>query len=189
MIAQKIKSLFDPYIELELQVWKNFEQLGELKEYKKETTLKQANTIERNLSLLLKGVGGNLLWNGNNFICIDLFFDNSFISDYASFKLQQPSPIEVKIFENSTVFHIPYQSFQKTLLEGNHGEKITRIVAEAALFKKQQQQIDLLTKTAKERYLYLIQTCADIERLPLKYLASYLGITPQSLSRIRNEKL
>jgi hypothetical protein len=44
-----------------------------------------------------------------------------------------------------------------------------------------------LTKTAKERYIEQLQTRKGIENMPLKYLASYLGITPQSLSRIRAE--
>lgn len=61
-----------------------------------------------------------------------------------------------------------------------------RVAAESSLIAKQQQQIDLLTKTAEQRYEEMMQQRPDwVRRLPQKHLASYLGITPQSLSRIR----
>jgi len=188
-IANQLKKIFDSYLELDIDVWNNFGQLGQTKDYPKEFVLKEANTTEKYLNILLSGSGGNLIWNTNNFVCVDISYENEFLMDYMSFTLQKPTPIEVKLFENSTVFRLPYQSFQKTLLDGNFGEKITRIIAESSFIEKQQQQIDLLTKSAKKRYVELIKSNKRIERTPLKYLASYLGITPQSLSRIRAGKI
>lgn len=189
MVANQLKKLFDPYVNLNIQVWDNFENLGETKDYPKEFVLKEANTTEKYLNIILAGSGGNLIWNKNNFVCIDISYENDFLNDYMSFSLQKPTPIEVKLFENSTVFRMPYKNFKQTFTNGNYGEEMTRIIAEASFIEKQQQQIDLLTKTAKERYLELIKSNKQIQRTPLKYLASYLGITPQSLSRIRAEKI
>lgn len=118
-----------------------------------------------------------------------LFLKMIFLNDYMSFTLQKATPIEVRLLEDSTIFRISHQNFQKTFISGNYGEIITRIAAENAFIDKQQQQIDLLTKTAKERYIELLLRKKGIERIQLKYLASYLGITPQSLSRIRAEKV
>jgi signal-transduction protein with cAMP-binding, CBS, and nucleotidyltransferase domain len=189
MIAEQLKMIFDPFINLNVKVWENFEKLGEVRNFAKETILKEINANEKYLNIILKGSGGNLIWNKNNFVCIDIAFENEFLFDFMSFSLQKPTPIEVRIFEDSTVFRISYQNFQQTLQRGSFGEKITRLVAEASFIDKQQQQIDLLTKTAKERYIEQLQTRKGIEKMPLKYLASYLGITPQSLSRIRAEKI
>ncbi|MFN3378522.1 MAG: Crp/Fnr family transcriptional regulator [Runella zeae] len=189
MISKILKQFFDPFVCLDIKVWENFEKLGGVHHFPKESVLKASNTTEKYLNLLLKGSGGNLIWNKNNFVCIDIAFENEFLCDYMSFTLQQPTPIEVRLFEDVTLFRISHQNFQQTLLSGNHGEKVTRLVAEAAFIDKQQQQIDLLTKTAKERYLEQLQSRKGMARTPLKYLASYLGITPQSLSRIRAEKI
>lgn len=189
MIEKILKNIFDPFIELDIKVWENFGALGEVVDFPKETVLKKSNTTENYLLLLIEGSGGNLIWNQNNFVCIDISFENYFLLDYMSFTLQEPTPIEVRLFEDSTVFRIPHSRFQQTMNHGNYGEKITRLVSEASFINKQQQQIDLLTKTAKERYLQLINDKKGIDRIPLKYLASYLGITPQSLSRIRAEKI
>lgn len=189
MTAKILKQTFDPYINLSIQVWENFEKLGEVKKFPKETILKKAYTTEQFINILLTGSGGNLIWKKNNFVCIDIAFEKEFLNDYMSFTLQEPTPIEVRLFEDSMVFRVSHQNFQRTLLSGNHGEKISRLVAESSYIEKQQQQIDLLTKTAKERYLEVLRSKKNIERTPLKYLASYLGITPQSLSRIRAEKI
>jgi signal-transduction protein with cAMP-binding, CBS, and nucleotidyltransferase domain len=189
MIAVQLKKMFDPFVCLNIQVWENFEKLGIVNHFSKETVLKASNTKEKYLNIILKGSGGNLIWNKSNFVCIDIAFDNEFLFDFMSFTLQKPTPIEVKLFEDATIFRISHQNFQQTLVNGNFGEKITRLIAEASFIDKQQQQIDLLTKTAKERYVEQLQIRKGIEKMPLKYLASYLGITPQSLSRIRAEKI
>jgi signal-transduction protein with cAMP-binding, CBS, and nucleotidyltransferase domain len=189
MIAIQLKECFAPFLDLDLEVWENFEKYGELRTFPKETILKEAYTTEKQLSIIIKGSGGNLIWNKNNFVCIDISFEMDFILDFMSFTKQQPTPIEVRLFEDSTIFSISYQNFQKILRERENGERITRLVTEGAFIDKQQQQIDLLTKSAKERYLELIEQNKITARTPLKYLASYLGITPQSLSRIRSEKI
>lgn len=189
MIAKQLKNIFDPFINLHVKVWENFEKLGEVRNFPKESKLKEMNATEKYLNIILKGSGGNLIWNKNNFVCIDIAFENEFLFDFMSFSLQKPTPIEVKIFEDATVFRISYQNFQQTMVSGSFGEKITRLVAEVSYIEKQQQQIDLLTKTAKSRYIEQLQTRKGLEKIPLKYLASYLGITPQSLSRIRAEKI
>ena len=189
MVAQYLKQVFDQFIEVKMEVWENFEKLGTVKELPKETILKESNTTEKQFNIILKGSGGTLIWNENNFVCMDIAFENDFLNDYMSFAVQKSTPIEVRLFEDSTIFQVSHQNFQKTLVQGNYGEKITRLAAETAFIDKQQQQIDLLTKTAKERYVELLSVKKGIERTQLKYLASYLGITPQSLSRIRAEKI
>lgn len=187
MIARHLKEIFDPYVNLDIGIWENFEELGEIKTLPKETVLKASNTTEKYFNLVIKGSGGNLIWNKNNFVCIDISYENDFLNDYMSFTTQQPTPIEVRLFEDATIFCISYHNFQQ-VLKGDYGEKITRLAVETVFIEKQQQQIDLLTKTAKERYLELWNNKKGIDRIPLKYLASYLGITPQSLSRIKSRK-
>lgn len=189
MIAKILKKYFDDIIELDLGVWENFAGLGIVRLFPKETIIKHSNTTEGYFNFIVEGCGGNLIWNKNKFACTDISTQHQPICDYVSFITQKPSPIEVRLFENSKVIQIHYQSFQKIFLSGNHGEKVSRLALESAYKEKEQQQIDLLTKTAKKRYLDMILERPPLETVPLKYLASYLGITPQSLSRIRADKI
>ena len=186
--TELIKNAFDPYFEAPLEAWKSFTDLGEVIRTNKDQILKPNNSTEKYLSFILKGSGGILLWNKNNFVCIDLCYEMDFFGDYMSFLTQQTSPLEVLTFEPSELFRISHENFEKLSSDTEFGHRICRFAAEGLFIHKQEQQINLLTKTAAERYeLLLARQPAVILRSPQKYIASYLGITPQSLSRIRNE--
>ncbi|MCE4562859.1 Crp/Fnr family transcriptional regulator [Maribellus sp. CM-23] len=186
---EKIKQAFDPYFNVPLEAWKFFTDLGEIISTTKDQVIKDTDTTEKYLSFILKGSGGILLWNNNNFVCIDLCYEAEFFGDYMSFLNQQPTPLEVVTFEPSELFRISNANFHKLSDNTEFGDKICRFASEALFVHKQKQQIDILTKTATERYIELQTRQPKIlQRTPQKHIASYLGITPQSLSRIRKEQ-
>jgi CRP/FNR family transcriptional regulator, anaerobic regulatory protein len=186
--AEKIKQAFDYFFEAPIEAWESFASLGEVIKVDKSTVLKSNSTIEKYLYFVLKGTGGIFLWNKNNFVCIDLCFENDFFGDYMSFITNSPSALEVLSFEEMELFRISKANFDKIGNGTSYGDKICRFAAEGLFIHKQQQQIDILTKTAKERYLdLLVRNSTVVQRIPQKHIASYLGITAQSLSRIRSE--
>lgn len=185
MIAQRIKEAFDPYFNESLESWGKFSSMGKVINCRKGEVLKRPNEVEKNFYLILSGSGSIHLWSKNNYKCVDLVYEFDFFGDYMSYMTQRPSPLETIIIEDSELLQFSYHNFQKMLLESKRGDKITRIMADFAFISKQQQQIDLLTKSALERFQELKnQVPKLLERTPKKYIASYLGITPQSLSRI-----
>lgn len=187
-IAKKIKQTFDPYFVVPIEVWQSFTELGETIEIPNSEIVKENNTTEKYLHFILEGCGSILLWNKNNFVCIDLSFEGDFFSDYMSFLSQEPTPMEVVTFEACKLFRISRIRFEEIDNIPVYGEKIRRVAAEGLFVHKQNQQIKMLTQTAKERYIELLATQPNIsQKIPQKYVASYLGITPQSLSRIRAE--
>jgi CRP/FNR family transcriptional regulator, anaerobic regulatory protein len=95
--------------------------------------------------------------------------------------------LETIALEDCEMLRISKQNFLK-LKETPMGMMIFLNTAEASFVEKQQQQIDLLLKTAEQRYLDLLEKQPLlIQRTPQKHIASYLGITTQSLSRIRKK--
>jgi len=186
-VTEQIKFAFDPYFKVPIEAWESFVALGEIISAEKDQIIKENGRTEKYLYFILSGSGGVLLWNKNNFICIDLCYKYDFFGDYMSFLTAQTSPLEVMIFEKSALFRISKHNFD-TLNNTDFGDKICRFASEGLFIHKQQQQIDILSKTAKERYLELLEKQPNIiQQTPQKHIASYLGITPQSLSRIRNE--
>lgn len=189
-ITEIIKQTFDPYFDAPLEAWKCFTDLGEVITTSKNQILKSNNTTEKYLSFILKGSGGILLWKDNNFVCIDLCYESDFFGDYMSFLIQQPSPLEVVTFEASEIFRISRANFEKLTNNTDFGDKICRFAAESLFIHKQDQQINLLIKSVSERYDNLLKKQPNIiKRTPQKHIASYLGITPQSLSRIRKRDI
>ncbi len=72
---EKIKQAFDPYFNVPIEAWKSFTDLGEVIATTKDQTIKNTDATEKYLSFILKGSGGILLWNNNNFVCIDLCYE------------------------------------------------------------------------------------------------------------------
>lgn len=186
--APIIKNFFDRFYDIPIHEWEYYCSLGEIIEVGKEKILKEAYTTERYLNFFLKGSGGILLWNKNNFICTEISYEGIFISDYLSLVTQKPTPYETVTFEDSVLFKISVQNINKYTHENKYGEIIWKYAYQGLYIDKLTQQLDLLTKTAAERYELIFKNHPYITKyVPQKYIASYLGITPQSLSRIKKK--
>lgn len=187
MSAEILKAAFDSYFPAPLEAWQDFANCCETIDYPKDYVLKEANTAERYFYFLVKGSAGIFLWKENNFVCLDFAFENHFFGDYMSILTGAPTPLVISTLESVQVLRLTRQDYLE-LGKTPIGHTLMRAAAESTYIQKQQQQIDLLTKTAEERYNELFQNQPwIIKRVAQKHLASYLGITPQSLSRIRRK--
>lgn len=188
MIASLLKRAFDKYYSLPIEFWDSISRLGKLTIVKKETTIKKPFQVENQLSFLLNGSGGILLWEKDSYICTDMVLCSDFLCDYLSFITRKTTPYEVIIFEKSEVFSITYQELSGFLQRSDYGDKFWRYALEALYIDKHLQYIQSMTRTASEIYKLMQEYQPEIiQKIPQKYIASYLGITPQSLSRIRKE--
>ena len=188
-IAKEIKAAFDPYYQAPLHVWEYFAQQGEVVEKQKNEIIKKHNELASDFYFILEGSGGLLLYSNNNYICVELCYEGDFLVDYMSFLTNQATDIEVVCFEKCRLLRISHKNFLE-LSQTDYGRIICQTAAEISFIQKQIQQIEILTKTAEQRYIELLEKQPHIlQRTPNKYIASYLGITPQSLSRIRKKLL
>ena len=186
-LAARLKQCFDEYYEAPIEIWRGFASLCELKTFPKNHILKETGKTEKFGYFILNGSAGVFLWKDNNYICLDLIYDNCFFADYMSLINKLPSPLETMTLEKTEMLCISAENVDR-LKESPIGQFIFLISAESSYVEKQQQQIDLLTKTAEERYKeLLLKQPQIILRASQKHIASYLGITPQSLSRIRKK--
>ncbi len=187
-IGKHLKSVFDPYFKVDIELWNSFAENMVLRKFKKNQILKRANETEKYLNFILKGSVGTFISNNGNETCISLSINDSFISDYLSFLKQKPSLIYATALENTEVLSISFIKLSALYSRSTTGVWLGKTIAEQLFLQRQQIQIDLLTLTAKERYIKLLSEKPEIiQRISLKYIASYIGITPESLSRLRNQ--
>lgn len=185
MPHHQIKKAFDKYFEAPVETWVEFVRHCDIVTFKKDEIIKESHKKEKYFYFILSGSAALFLWKKNNFVCVDFVFENNFFCDYMSLLTSKPTALQTMALEKCEMLRMTKQEFDKITLVPV-GEIIRRTAAEASFIDKQQQQIDLLTKTALQRYQDLIEKFPEIiKRTPQKHIASYLGITPQSLSRIR----
>ncbi|TXF87904.1 Crp/Fnr family transcriptional regulator [Neolewinella aurantiaca] len=120
---------------------------------------------------------------------INLYFAVSgwWLMDIDSFTNQTPSDLYIQALEDSEVLLISRENKSKLYDALPVVEKLFRIIFQKALVSWQRRLVRNHCLTAKERYLYFIETYPDIsKRLSNKHLASYLGIRHEFLSKIKN---
>ncbi len=121
---------------------------------------------------------------------IQFAIEDWWVSDLHSFLSGKPATDNIDALEDSEVLLLEKSARDELLNSCPKMEKFFRILIEANHVATNQRISDSLSTSAEERYLNFIKTYPKIfEQVPQNQIASYLGITPQSLSRIRKELL
>ncbi len=113
-------------------------------------------------------------------------FENDFVTSFRSFTLRTASKEYIQVLEESLVWSISKDELDNLLLQFPELEKLVRLVYEQYYIRLEERYSNAHFKTATERYEDLQHQQPHIlQRIPLGYIASYLGISAETLSRIR----
>jgi CRP-like cAMP-binding protein len=157
------------------------------KEIEKGTILLRQGDVEKSVAFIEYGIFRHytIARDGKD-ISLLFTFENWFVGEMSSFLTQSPSYYFIEALTDAKIWQLSYDNLQKLYLHTTVGNKLGRIMMEQLYIRKAERERNLLMMNAEERYLDLIRQAPHIlQNIPLKYIASYLGITPQALSRIR----
>jgi CRP-like cAMP-binding protein len=119
------------------------------------------------------------------------FFENHFISSYISCITGKPSLVTIEALSDAVFISFPYKIMPELYDKSMAWQKFGRLMAEYLTIGLEERMVSLLLQSPEERYLELLGGSKQkiMERIPQHYIANYLGITPVSMSRIRNRIL
>jgi CRP-like cAMP-binding protein len=116
-------------------------------------------------------------------------FENAFMCSINSFFLNIPSPHYIEVLEQTTLLEISRDNMTTLCNKYHDFDRLGRIAATKTMLQLQQRIVSVQFETAFQKYENLLNVRPDItQRIPLTHIASYLGITLETLSRIRNPK-
>lgn len=188
VIGKQLKDKFDTFFKVDIELWEAFAANLTLRKFAKNEIIKDTDRIEHYLNFIIGGSVGNFILSNGSETCISLSVPNNFSSDYYSFLTQKASVIQTRALEPSELLSISHQNLSDLYSKSSKGVWIGKAIAEQLFIQRQQVQIDLLTLTAEERYLKLLTEKPEvIQKVSLKHIASYIGVTPESLSRLRKK--
>lgn len=157
--------------------------------FKKGDFFLKENRVSNEYFVLESGVARSFVYDiDNNDITINFFTESDIIIEASSIFQRIPSMENIQAETDCVVWKIDYENFQELFLTIPALAEWGRAWMSYQLFYLKQKSIEVITKSATERYLDLIEAKPDVLKFaPLKNIASYLGITDTSLSRIRKE--
>ncbi|MCU0344043.1 MAG: Crp/Fnr family transcriptional regulator [Ignavibacterium sp.] len=156
------------------------------KKYKKNTVLLQLGEVSRKLYFIIKGLGRVYYIRDGNDITDYFAMDMNFLGGLPSYFTGEPSHKAIELLEDSEVFEIYNYEFEKLCNQYHQIEKCGRKLAIMAFIECQSEIESIRFFSAKERYFEFEKKYPGImNRAPLKHIASYLGTTQVSVSRIR----
>lgn len=136
-------------------------------------------------SYLLDEKGREFTW-ALHFVEPEATIKNRFVIDYASFTQGEPSRLCIEALTEVRVLSIRRPDVERLFGENQFWSNVGRLIADLAYHHTHHRVLSLLTQTAKDRYEQLRSESPVLLRVaPQHHVASYLGITPQSLSRLR----
>ena len=112
--------------------------------------------------------------------------ENSFVAAYSALLMKQPSRLFIQALENTKLLIADYSAYRSLSKPQVGLQQLNCKIAELLFIKKERRESALLLDDAKTRYLGFLEEYPELEaRLKQHHIASYLGMTPVTLSRIR----
>lgn len=185
---QQIKTYLEEIATISEADWAFFTSKLERRVIEKKDVFLKQNAIENHISFIESGVVRLYIpkENPEKEITFGFSFTNQFVSAYDSFLTQTPSAYELQALTSTTLLSMSYCDLQDVYKTTQIGNLIGRLTAERLFLIKSKREQHLLNLTAEERYLKLFKERPELLKIiPLKYISSYIGVTPQALSRIR----
>lgn len=158
----------------------------EVKELKKKAFLLHDGTICNFIGFIADGTIRHFhVKDGVEKTC-DISFKNSWVTDFKSFTQNTYCIMNLQAMEDTTVFIIKKENLYKLYNECNKYETFGRLMAEQVAQRATEIAMSLSSDKPEERFQNLLNKQPDLfQRVPQKYIANFLGVSPESLSRIQ----
>ena len=162
-------------------------QITEIKKIRKRQFIDQPGFVSRYRNYVISGAFRSYYVDeeGKEHT-VQIAVDDWFISDFYSYITQTPAILFVEALEDSTILRMEYNDIETLCSQMHPLSEYFRVSTERAFAFSRNRALSNLSKTAEDRFLEFNNRYPDIiERVPQYIVASYLGMTPEFLSKIR----
>lgn len=164
-----------------------FLELVETKHLKKKELFVQQGKSCYCLGIIESGVLRSYIEKDTVEFIKDFYFPGSIVVSYGSFLTGEPSIGSIQALEDTHLITLSRSSYYQLLKESNEWFKFGKYISDSLLIKKCKRETSFLMDSAFERYKFLLKTYPQVEQhLSQYYIAAYLGIKPESLSRLKS---
>ncbi|MDJ1470600.1 Crp/Fnr family transcriptional regulator [Cytophagaceae bacterium DM2B3-1] len=183
-----LRQHIERFVSLTEEEWSALAQNLSISKIPRKGAFSKEGEMEDKIALVLKGSFRQFYTKDGEEKTTYFYFENHLMSSYISILQNQPSLLTIEALEDSEVLCFSAQTLQNLYTNYPVYQIFGRKLAEYLAVGLEIRMVSLLMDSPEERYIGLLKSNKKkiLERIPQHYIASYLGITPVSLSRIRN---
>ncbi len=175
------------YVPLTKNEFHQLQPYIEIREFEKKVKVIREGEVERYLNIVAWGLARKYLPVRNNEITVQLASEGHIIQSELSFYFRTPSRSVVETIEPTVFFSISYDSLEQLYERFPKIERLGRLMISDLFIKKDHRYFDQLRKSTRERFLEYVRSHPQMmQRVPQKYIASYLNIKPETFSRLKH---
>lgn len=157
-----------------------------IKNLKKKEHLITEGSVCKFIGFVSSGTLRSYVRNNEGEFNNDFYFDNDFVSAYTSFLTQMPTNCNIEALTNSIVYYISFEALHNLIEQDSAFLKLSKYISDTYFIRKCKRETSFLKHSAAERLEGLSTLYPGIEQRVSQYhIASYLGVKPESLSRIK----
>jgi CRP-like cAMP-binding protein len=158
-----------------------------VRRFGKKELLTKAGEVENNFNFIISGLIRKYYKKGSHEINTQISTEGHLIVSQESFHSRLPSEYFIETIEPSTVVSITHDDLEKVYASSHKMERLARLLITYAMVLKDRWQMQLVKMTPRERFLnFVTRNPGLMQRVPQKFLASYLNIKPETFSRFKH---
>ena len=167
----------------------DLQQLVVIRELKKDEYLLKAGKVSNYASWILKGLVRSYYLKDTEEVTTKFLWEEATVTSVFSFYSRKPGNENIVALEDTTIASLHYDDLQHLYKKYPPFNYVGRVIAEKYLYMMEIEVYNLRKQKAEDRYHFIVNHLPDLlQRVPLKYLATYLGMNLETLSRIRARK-
>ena len=162
-------------------------EILEVRTYDKKAKLTDLGEVEQYLNFVVNGLIRKFFFNGKDQVIKHIAKEGNILASSVSYFSRLPSNYIVETIEPSVVVSISRDNLEKLFESGERWERAGRLMLADLLIEKEYWLLNMARYSPRERFLQFIKDQPDlVQRVPQKYLASYLHIKPETFSRLKH---
>jgi len=159
----------------------------EIRQVEKRTILVKEGEVDNYLNMVVKGLVMKYVRVKKSDMILQLATEGHVIHSEISFLTRSPSLVFVETLEPTIMVSLTYDKMEEALDKFPQGERLGRLILTGMYVKKEESRYYRLLRSPRERFLDYINAHPHmLQRVPQKYLASYLNIKPETFSRMKH---
>ena len=186
-MLEYVRQFISQHIELTEGEFQTLASKLQLVSFDKKTKLVEIGEVATTFYFVLKGISRRYFYRGKQEVITHLIKEGGMMGSVISFLTGQPSRYALETIEPVTAYSLSKKDLEDLFLTDKKWEKFGRKIITAFFLQLEYQILDNIRYSTKERFINFMKHNPElVQRVPQKYLASYLEIQPETFSRLKH---